>query len=203
MNRTKLWWLWLGLLFSSIILTACGDVDDNGTKVSQTVRPVTVIQGANVNNNSGSGLPTDPTKGLTQAAGATSTPPAATPTPVASPTATAPQAPAATTAAGAATTAAGGNTPAPGGTTAAAPAGGGAGDPAAGLKVFQASACVSCHPANGRNAGIGPKLANTTRDEAYIRNNIRNGKGQMPPYTTEQVSDQQLNDLVAYIKNLK
>ncbi len=99
-----------------------------------------------------------------------------------------------TAAAAAATTAASGG---------AAPVAAGKGDPAAGLKVFQANACVSCHPANGRSAGIGPKLAATTRDEAYIKNNVRNGKGQMPAYTTEQINEQQLEDVTAYVKSLK
>ncbi len=184
-----------GLLTASLLLVACGDTEKNSTEVSQQVRPVTVIQGANQNNNSSTGLPIDPTKNLTIAAGATATalPPTPTPRPGQATTAAIPPAP----------TQAGGATAAPpsGGATAA-PSGGGAGDVAAGQKVFT-QLCNVCHPNGGRVAGIGPKLAATTRDEAYIRNNIRMGKGTMPAFGPDQVSDQQLNDIVAYIKNLK
>ncbi len=93
-------------------------------------------------------------------------------------------------------------TAAPGGTATTAAAGGAtAGDSAAGLKVFQANGCGGCHLNNGKVKGIGPVLANTTRDDAYIRNNLKNGKGAMPPYPQIQGAD--LDNLVAYIKNLK
>lgn len=94
-------------------------------------------------------------------------------------------------------------------TAAAASSGGSSGGPAVagnattGLRVFNASQCGTCHTNGGRVAGIGPKLADTTRDEAYIRNILRNGKGAMPAYSTQQVNDQQLEDLVAYVKGLK
>ena len=77
------------------------------------------------------------------------------------------------------------------------------GNPEAGLQIFQANACGSCHLKGGREEGTGPLLLNTKRDDAYIRSNIRNGKGLMSPYPPNVISDQQLNDLVAYIKSLK
>ncbi|HEX2912911.1 MAG TPA: cytochrome b N-terminal domain-containing protein [Chloroflexia bacterium] len=101
--------------------------------------------------------------------------------------------PAATTAA-----AAGGSA-----TTAAAGGATGAGDPAAGLKVFQSNGCAACHPNGGRAAGVGPKLAGTTRDDAYITGNIRNGRGQMPAFSADQVSDQDITNVIAYIRSLK
>lgn len=104
---------------------------------------------------------------------------------------------AATTAASStATTAAGGAAT----TSAAKPS---TGDAASGEKLLTSLGCAGCHAQGGKVAGVGPKLAGTTRDEDYIRNIIRKGKAPMPAYTTAQVSDAQLEDLVAYIKNLK
>lgn len=109
----------------------------------------------------------------------TNAPPAAVATPGAAAT---------TAAAGAATTAAAG------GAT-------GTGNAQAGLVVFNANGCAACHPNGGRQQGVGPRLANTQRDETYIRNVLKNGKGAMPPYP--QLTEQQLTDLVTYIKELK
>lgn len=77
------------------------------------------------------------------------------------------------------------------------------GNAANGEKLFTEVACVSCHPSAGKVAGVGPKLAGTTRDEDYIRNIIRQGKNPMPGFRAAQITDAQLEDLVAYIKNLK
>ena len=76
------------------------------------------------------------------------------------------------------------------------------GDAAAGQKLFVAN-CQACHPSGGRVAGVGPKLQGTTRDDAYIHSNIRNGRNAMPAFSTDQISDQQINDLIAYIRSLK
>ncbi|HEX2911378.1 MAG TPA: cytochrome c [Chloroflexia bacterium] len=190
MKTTKLKWLWPALLLSTL-LAACGDVDRNSTDVSANVRPGAVIAAAQQNNNFSSGIPTDPTRGLTQAAGATATALPPTPTP-------AQPAPTAAPSGGGSTS----NTPSGAATTA--PSGGGTtGDAANGLKLFQANGCVGCHPNGGRVAGVGPKLAGTTRDDTYIHGNIRNGRGAMPAFPADQISDAQINDLIAYIRSLK
>jgi mono/diheme cytochrome c family protein len=183
-------WCWFGLLIASLLMTACGDIDKNSTEVSLQARPATVVQGANQNLNSSSGIPVDPTKSLTQAAGATATPLPPTPTPLpVTPT----PVPAATTAppAGQTTAAAGGTTAASGG-----------GNAANGQKLFTTN-CQACHPSGGRVAGVGPKLLGTTRDDAYIQSNIRNGRNAMPAFSPDQISDQQIQDLIAYIRSLK
>uniref|UniRef100_UPI00263263E2 cytochrome c oxidase subunit II n=1 Tax=uncultured Chloroflexus sp. TaxID=214040 RepID=UPI00263263E2 len=95
------------------------------------------------------------------------------------------------------------------------------GDPmaAAGGQLFASLGCVSCHPAGG---GVGPSLHGlfgTTRpladgstvavDENYLRESILNptakvaaGYGPVMPSYDGQVSNDQLNQLVAYIKSL-
>jgi cytochrome c oxidase subunit 2 len=93
----------------------------------------------------------------------------------------------------------------------------------AGQKIFQAMGCVSCHGANGEG-GKGPPLINVfgstiefengppvKADEDYIRNSIRNPQSQivkdykqplMPTYYKEQLSEEHLLQLTAYIKSL-
>ena len=76
-----------------------------------------------------------------------------------------------------------------------------AGDPANGLKLFQANNCGLCHANGGRTAGTGPVLAGTPRDDDYIRNQLKNGKAPMPAFP--QLTEQQQTDLIAYIRSLK
>jgi mono/diheme cytochrome c family protein len=76
------------------------------------------------------------------------------------------------------------------------------GNAASGQKLFTTN-CQACHPSGGRVAGVGPKLLGTTRDDNYIHDNIRNGRNAMPAFPADQISDQQINDLIAYIRSLK
>lgn len=113
--------------------------------------------------------------------------PAATTAPAAPAATTAPAAPAATKPAAPAAT-----------TGAAAPAK--AGDVAAGQTVFQQN-CNGCHP--GGAAGVGPELKGRNLPDDRIRTQVRNGRGQMPPFPESKVSEQQLTDLAAYVQSLK
>jgi mono/diheme cytochrome c family protein len=112
-----------------------------------------------------------------------------------------------------------------GGEATTAPGGGTTGDPAAGQQVFTTDAqppCNGCHPVEGDAQGVGPSLANIGTEaatinppqtaEEYIRESIVNPDafivpdfpaGVMPKTYGEQLSEQQLNDLVAYLLSLK
>jgi len=71
-----------------------------------------------------------------------------------------------------------------------------------GEQVFIRS-CNSCHP--GGQAGIGPNLAeiNTSMpDDDKLKALIRAGRGNMPPQTKSIINDQELNDLVVYLRSL-
>ena len=92
----------------------------------------------------------------------------------------------------------------------------------AGQQLFQTLGCVSCHGANGEG-GRGPTLAGlfgrevrlgngqTVRaDEAYVRESILNpqaklveGFGPIMPTFQGQVSEDQLVQLLAFIKSLQ
>lgn len=80
-----------------------------------------------------------------------------------------------------------------------------AGNASAGLVKFQSIGCVGCHPNNGRTAGYGPSLigAYARRGPAYITSNIRNGRGGMVAFPLDQVSDQDLKNLLAYLQTLR
>ncbi|NWJ95562.1 MAG: c-type cytochrome [Chloroflexi bacterium] len=74
------------------------------------------------------------------------------------------------------------------------------GDPAKGLTLFRANGCIACHLNEGRTAGIGLKLQGTTRDDTYIRNQIKTGRNAMPPFP--QITEDQKTDIIAYIRSL-
>lgn len=93
----------------------------------------------------------------------------------------------------------------------------------AGQKLFQAQGCVSCHGVNGEG-GKGPPLIGVfgssikledgrevEANEEYIRNSIRNPQSQivkgfgqplMPAYYKEQLGEEQLLQILSYIKSL-
>lgn len=66
-----------------------------------------------------------------------------------------------------------------------------------------ATTCGWCHSDGGREAGKGPQLMNTTRDDDFIRNRIKNGKpGSMPAFGST-FSDAQIDQIIKYIRSLK
>jgi mono/diheme cytochrome c family protein len=80
----------------------------------------------------------------------------------------------------------------------------GTGDAAAGQPVFS-RLCNSCHP--NANAGIGPALygaafADRYPEDAALAAVIRQGKGGMPGFPAAQLSDQDLANLIAYLRGL-
>jgi mono/diheme cytochrome c family protein len=79
-----------------------------------------------------------------------------------------------------------------------------AGDATAGQRLV-ATLCNSCHP--GANAGIGPALygpqfADRYPEDSLLTAVIRQGKGGMPGFSSDQVSDQDLANMIAYMRGL-
>ncbi|MCB9601139.1 MAG: cytochrome c [Sandaracinus sp.] len=70
------------------------------------------------------------------------------------------------------------------------------GDSAAGEPVF-ANFCAGCHPGGG--AGVGPDLHNRTDSPAEIRAIIRHGEDRMPGFGADQISDEDLENVLAYL----
>jgi mono/diheme cytochrome c family protein len=80
---------------------------------------------------------------------------------------------------------------------AASPAAGTA-DLTAGKAVFDAN-CNGCHP--GGDKGVGPAIKGAS--VSTVTTVVRSGKGSMPAYTADKISDAQLASLAAYVNQLK
>ena len=74
-------------------------------------------------------------------------------------------------------------------------------DPATGAQLWQEKPCKGCHGALAEG-GIGPRLAGTilTYDEVLLR--VRTGKAPMPAFSEQEVSDQELRDIYAWLESL-
>jgi mono/diheme cytochrome c family protein len=71
-----------------------------------------------------------------------------------------------------------------------------------GEKLF-VTTCSYCHEKGGREQGKGPKLAGSKRTDEFIINRITHGKlGAMPAFGGA-LSEDQIKDLVAYIRSLE
>ena len=71
-----------------------------------------------------------------------------------------------------------------------------------GDQVFIRS-CNTCHPSG--KAGLGPSLENISKhypDDAVLAALIRKGKGMMPPQPKTTINDQELENLIEYLKSL-
>jgi mono/diheme cytochrome c family protein len=69
-----------------------------------------------------------------------------------------------------------------------------------GRQVF-ATHCHQCHP--GGEAGLGPALNNKPLPDFLIRLQVRRGLGVMPGFSDEEISDEEMRDLLAYLKALR
>jgi mono/diheme cytochrome c family protein len=73
----------------------------------------------------------------------------------------------------------------------------------AGQIVFMRN-CQSCHPRG--EAGVGPALNNKPLPDAAIRLQIRTGvvgAGTMPPFPPEVLSDEEIDQIIAYLTALR
>jgi mono/diheme cytochrome c family protein len=69
-------------------------------------------------------------------------------------------------------------------------------------KALFASTCGFCHSKGGREAGKGPQLAGSERNDEYIINRIKHGTpGKMPAFGGA-FTDEQIQQILAYIRSL-
>nr|MBP7323931.1 cytochrome c [Deltaproteobacteria bacterium] len=61
--------------------------------------------------------------------------------------------------------------------------------------------CHPCHP--GGEAGLGPALNNEPLPDFMIGLQVRHGFGAMPSFLDKRLSDQELEDLLTYLKTLR
>ena len=69
-----------------------------------------------------------------------------------------------------------------------------------GQTVFMAN-CHQCHP--GGEAGLGPALNDKPFPSFLKKFQVRHGLGTMPSFSEQKISDEQLNDLMEYLKALR
>ena len=69
-----------------------------------------------------------------------------------------------------------------------------------GRAVFMTN-CHQCHP--GGEAGLGPALNDKPFPEFLKKFQVRHGLGTMPSFSEQKISDEQLDDLMEYLKALR
>ena len=70
-----------------------------------------------------------------------------------------------------------------------------------GKKLFVQYGCYQCH-GYAAHGGAGPRLAPRPVTFAALSRYIRQPKGEMPPYTTKVLSEQQLADVYAFLRSV-
>jgi mono/diheme cytochrome c family protein len=78
-----------------------------------------------------------------------------------------------------------------------------AGNVETGKKIFMKDGCYECHGREGQGAaqGSGPRIGPPQRFIRPFINYVRQPTGQMPPFTTAVISDQELADIYAYLQS--
>ena len=73
----------------------------------------------------------------------------------------------------------------------------------AGKKVFTKDGCYECHGHEGQGAaqGAGPRIGPPMLSQEALIKYVRQPTGQMPPYTSKVISDQELADIFAYLQS--
>ena len=69
-----------------------------------------------------------------------------------------------------------------------------------GRAVFMAN-CHQCHP--GGEAGLGPAINDKPLPEFLKKFQVRHGLGAMPSFSEQKISDEHLDDLMAYLNALR
>jgi len=72
-----------------------------------------------------------------------------------------------------------------------------------GKQIYMRVGCYQCHGREAQGAsGTGPRLGPRPIAFAAFSRYIRQPTGQMPPYTSKVVSDQELADMYAFLQSL-
>jgi mono/diheme cytochrome c family protein len=72
-----------------------------------------------------------------------------------------------------------------------------------GKKIFTKDGCYECHGREGQGAiqGAGPRIGPPQLSFEAFGKYVRQPTGQMPPYTSKVLSDQDLADIYAYLQS--
>jgi ubiquinol-cytochrome c reductase cytochrome c subunit len=79
-----------------------------------------------------------------------------------------------------------------------------AGEPSAakGHALFMKVGCYECHGTQGQGGAAGPRIAPDPIPFDGLAAFVRTTSGEMPPYTTTVLSDQDLADIYAYLQSI-
>jgi mono/diheme cytochrome c family protein len=72
-----------------------------------------------------------------------------------------------------------------------------------GKKIFTKDGCYECHGRQGQGAaqGAGPRIGPLQLSFEAFTKYVHQPTGQMPPYTSKVISDQDLADIYAYLQS--
>jgi len=78
-----------------------------------------------------------------------------------------------------------------------------AGNAESGKKIFTKDGCYECHGREGQGAaqGAGPRIGPLQLSFEAFTKYVHQPTGQMPPYTSKVISDQDLADIYAYLQS--
>jgi len=78
-----------------------------------------------------------------------------------------------------------------------------AGNAETGKKIFTKDGCYECHGRQGQGAaqGAGPRIGPLQLSFEAFAKYVHQPTGQMPPYTSKVISDQELADVYAYLQS--
>jgi mono/diheme cytochrome c family protein len=78
-----------------------------------------------------------------------------------------------------------------------------AGNAETGKKIFTKDGCYECHGRQGQGAaqGAGPRIGPLQLSFEAFTKYVHQPTGQMPPYTSKVISDQDLADIYAYLQS--
>lgn len=78
-----------------------------------------------------------------------------------------------------------------------------AGNAETGKKIFTKDGCYECHGRQGQGAaqGAGPRIGPVQLSFEAFTKYVHQPTGQMPPYTSKVISDQELADVYAYLQS--
>jgi mono/diheme cytochrome c family protein len=77
------------------------------------------------------------------------------------------------------------------------------GNAESGKKIFTKDGCYECHGREGQGAaqGAGPRIGPLQLSFEAFTKYVHQPTGQMPPYTSKVISDQELADIYAYLQS--
>ncbi len=71
-----------------------------------------------------------------------------------------------------------------------------------GRALFMKVGCYECHGTQGQGGAAGPRIAPDPIPFEGLAAFVRTTSGEMPPYTTTLLSDQDLADIYAYLQSI-